>query len=530
MKKYNLCLILLISLFNATSQDVGQFFKKPRLTHHGNIALHNSLGFGSQYSAAPWNWVLTANYSLGIWGMQFPFSFGVSNMQTSYTHPFNHWQFEPEYKGFRLRLGASFLNFSPYTLAGVRFDGVAIEANPQKSGWNGAVLYGRIQNPETDDPARDNSTNRIGYGLLIGKKTKSNNLTISAFRAFDNYTLLDEGDIHPKENMSLSVSGQTNFFKNIYIKGEWGNSAYTENTLSSKQESPVKLYNPAQFLVTNRLSTSVAHAYKIEVGHRLLQLGYEYVDPYYKTLGSYYMVNDFRNLTVNAGHQFKKMSISGRFGIQQEGLAKESAHHSQRLVYSLQAHYQINSKINLSGNYSNFQTYAYIRNVVQLSETTSLSDFIDSLSCVQISQNANVNATYNFLQKGNYRHSLSFFAGMQQTDAQALYMNHSLGYVCSEKSGKQFGVNILTTIIEQSHSFGCNVYYGDNFAEKKGRWRVTLLNNCYFADKHLTKNVWSLKGSCSYDIKTKHIFQTNLALIRNNGISSLVTIGYNYTL
>jgi hypothetical protein len=114
-----------------------------------NQTYYNSWGIADRQ--VPLNFLYSGNLTLDILGkIKMPVQFSFSNQNINFSNPFNNnfrgaaYRFaqpfnrlvlKPTYKGFTLHIGTCALNFSPYTLAAHRYDGIGLEYKPKGNAW-----------------------------------------------------------------------------------------------------------------------------------------------------------------------------------------------------------------------------------------------------------------------------------------------------------------------------------------------------------------------------------------------------------
>ena len=400
------CLCLVFSLYPLSSngQAIDQFDTKKGFT------LGGSLGFSSIAYAAtgidsrrdPFDFYLTGNLNVGLFGYSFPFTFQYSNRTTTYTQPFNSFQFAPSYKWAKLYLGTASMSFSSYTLAGHQFNGVGVELTPGK--WTIAAMYGRLKRaiePDFDNPERgEPSYKRIGYGTKVGYTDDWGNVGVSFFAASDRKSSImpppPEAQLSPLSNVAVGITAQKNFFKQFYVTAEYTFSILHKesNTFPlGNTETPAELVKQATKQYFDVIAGGVGYQNKW-MG---LQLRYERVAPDYQTLGGYYFTNDMENYTIMPMLKLMdgKLSISGNIGFQRDNLNDMKGADTKRFVGAANATYVPNEKWNFTGAYSNFNSYTRHR----LQEDPTFRDELDSLNFYQLSQSFNAGAGYNFGSK-----------------------------------------------------------------------------------------------------------------------------------
>ena len=113
---------------------------------------------------------------------------------------------------------------------------------------------------------------------------------------------------------------------------------------------------PVNITSESKPAIKAALAYKIK--KYSLKLQYQRVAPGYKSMGVYYINNDFQNITIEPAINFQKqkLNIRGSIGIQQDNLSKVKKATSARTIGSAGLSWNPVSKFGINVNYSNLTT------------------------------------------------------------------------------------------------------------------------------------------------------------------------------
>ncbi len=356
----------------------------------------------------PYQYILTGNLNLNLFGYSTPFSFTYSNSQRSYTQPFNRLSFTPQYKWIKAYIGYTSMSFSPYTLSGHSFKGGGVELTP--GSWRLALMAGQLKKAIEYDPLNESSSGasykRMGYGIKVGYEKSKSSISANVFTAKD-----DEKSIQhftgnnfpqPKENIVVGVSGRTTLIDHISLEGEYALSILTSNIIpglveadSTKAESENNTID-SQAGITRRFD-----AYSFGIGYQTspfgLMLRYERVAPDYQTLGAYYFNNDMENITMVPTVRLHegRLAISGNAGIQRNNLDKSRESTTKRWVGAGNIVFTPAEKWNLTFNYSNFSTYSNIRPQTD----PFFNNSMDSLNFYQVTNQIGGSVMYSFGKK-----------------------------------------------------------------------------------------------------------------------------------
>lgn len=250
---------------------------------------------------------------------------------------------------------------------------------------------------------------RIGAGLKMGYEGKNIKGGMALFYAKDSKNTIpiprkyENADVRPMENIALAFTGSLPIAKvtGLALESEVSTSVLTHDLLKNDQRDTSK--NPIAWLLKNRnATTNVYHAVKTALTYTMekngsLSLAYERVDPNYRTLGGLFFTNDFENITINAVHQ-GKVNLGFSTGVQRDDIADKKRKSTGRMVIGYNMTFKPTEKIDVSLNYSNFQSYTFIQTGFERINRLTALDNLDTLHFTQLSQNASMNLSYNIGQ------------------------------------------------------------------------------------------------------------------------------------
>lgn len=550
--------------FAGYSQNLEAIGNENPLTVSGGLSI-NQIFYGVKGIDSrrdPYSYYASGNINFGLYGWSVPLSFSLSNQGVSYQQPFNQYGLHPTYKWVTAHIGYASMTFSPYTLNGHLFQGVGVDLAPGEK-FKFSAMYGRLLKAVEADTLNENAPTpafkRMGYGFKAHYGDSKYFGEVSLFRAKDDSTSIayvpeDEG-ILPQENLVISLSGGVTFFQKIQLKAEFANSALTRDT-RALEGGGRGIFGGALF--TPRISTSYYKAIKSSLTYSgsgyNLGIGYERIDPEYRTLGAYFFNSDLENITVNGATAFAggKINVSANVGTQRDNLDGSKISTMRRWVSALNVGFTPNEKFNMSGSYSNFQTFTNIRSqFVDINQLTPY-DNLDTLNFTQISQNLNFNANYVLPGSEKKRQNLSANVsimkaadeqgGVQQNTGSTFYnLNtaYSLNLVPKNLTlSASINYSQNKALSTKSSTLGPTVSVSKTMFDKK--LRVTgsySLNNTYM-DGSMTNRVNSVRGNASYSLRKKHNFNLsvvalNRATKQETGANDFTeftgTLGYSYS-
>jgi hypothetical protein len=353
-----------------------------------------------------------------------PFSFNFTNLGANYGYPTlpRRLSVHPQYKWVTGHIGDVAMSFSPYTLNGHMFTGVGVDLAPPNVPLKISAMYGRLQRAVEFDTAHTTipaSYKRMGYGAKVRYDQEDYFLGWSFLSAKDDVTSLDwppdSLNILPQANTAFSWEAGIKLIEGLNITVEYGLSLLTRDVRSQREGSSI--FHRA---LSNRMSTYAYNAYKADVTYQLLKntigVGYERIDPDYKTLGAYFFNNDLENVTLRyARPLFKdKVTVAASWGVQRDDLDHNKEQSSKRFVSSANISYTPNDRFNTSLSYSSFQTYMNIRSQFDYINGQTPYDNLDTLDFTQLSQNMSLSMTYDFGHNENRRQNINTNLSFQE--------------------------------------------------------------------------------------------------------------------
>lgn len=474
----------------------------------------------------PFNYFLNGNLAFSLYGVTIPASFSFTNRGFSYQYKFpnmpNRLSLHPRYKWITGHIGDVAMTFSPYTLSGHQFSGIGFDLSP-RGNWKYSLMYGRLQKAVEWDTATRSplaSYRRRGMGAKVNYAEGKFRLGASVFYAADDANSLslkpDSLQIYPQQNTAISIEASLPLAKNLVVQTEVAVSALTNDVRAPKYTDSVERTWLQKTLGFN-MATSFYKALKSQlnytVGSSSMGVGYERIDPGYKTLGAYYFNNDLENITVNfAQSLFKgKINFSGNAGYQRDDLNKEKTGGSRRMVSAFNLSYNASARFTTALSYSNFQTFTNVKPQFQYINQLTPYDNLDTLNFRQLSQNANLNVNYVIGKNKNRPQNLNVNINFQDAfDEQ--------GGVVSKGNASQF-YNFAGSYSWTDVKKAMNLAGSFNFTYNTiGKNEVLTLGPTLMVNKQFFSNKVRTSGSVSYNISKPDIGdKTRVVSFRLNG-------------
>ncbi len=551
--------------FSVKAQNLETIGKENPITINGGLSL-NQIFYavdGIDSRRDPYSYYASGNINFNLYGWSVPLSFTYSNQQGSFQQPFNQYGIHPSYKWITAHLGYSSMNFSPYTLGGHLFLGAGVDATPGK--FKISAMYGRLQKavePDSLNETNNPAFKRMGYGIKAGYADGNDQLHLILFRAKDDPSSIsyvpEELDVLPEENLVLSFIGSKELFERVILNAEYAISGITKDVRAPKVGlDENKVFVNVGDMFRPRLSSSYYNALNAGVSYQAnaftVGLGYERIDPGYRTLGAYYFNNDLVNYTVNAATAILggRVNIAANIGLQQDNLDGDKVSTMERTVGSLNVGYAASERLNFNASYSNFTTFTNIRSqFVDINQLTPY-DNLDTLNFTQISQNASLNTNYilanSETKSQNLNVNLIFQdasdeqGGVEQSSGNQFYMAnaaYSLSLVPRNLTiTGAFNYNKNKSQGANSTTLGPTLAVNKSLMERKMRLGISSSWNESFTNGEQINRVINVRGNGSYTIKKKHNLNLSLVLVNRESQGENAqafteftgTLGYSYS-
>ena len=548
------------------SQNLETIGKEKPIKISGGVSL-SQIGYAASGISSrrdPYSYFATGNLNVSLYGWNVPLSFSYSNQGVSFQQPFNQFSMHPTYKWITLHAGFTSMNFSPYTLGGHLFSGVGVDATPT-SKLKISALYGRflkaVQPDTTAGSKVQAAYDRYGYGMKVGYGDGKDFVEAIVFRAQDEQQSIrfvpETQGILPQENLVLGFTGGKSLFQKLLLRLEWATSAITRDTRASQTSTENPLGNVGG-LFTPRTSSSYYNAMKANVTYQgngySVGMGYERIDPQYRTLGSYFFNNDLENITINAATALMqgKVNLSANVGTQRDNLDESKATTLKRLVTAVNVAFAPTQRFNLALSYSSFQSFTNVRSqFVNINRLTQF-DFLDTLNFTQISQNATVNSMYQLGNNKNKRQTVSLnLTAQDAADKQGQvtqnsglrFYNFNSAYSLSITPRNltlslAFNLSMSDGAMSQSRTFGPTGSLSKQFFDKKLRTTLSVSQNESFANGFNTGSILNGRLSGNVSIKKKHNLNLSAVLVNRSSKQEgaaksftefTATLGYVYS-
>lgn len=544
---------------NVNIGSLKDILKAKPLVLNGGVSANNAFVSASDNRPESFNYCFQANANANLFGqVNLPFSVSITNSGSGYNYPIppNRFSLRPSYKWISGQIGQSAMTFSPYTLNGHPFTGGGIELTPNGP-WKVSAMAGLLQKAAAYDAKNPKNLPyyaRMGYGGKLDYDKNGFKFGISSFYAEDNAASLahkpDSLNIFPQQNLAICYTLHFKPLNGLELNIDYGQSALKLNDRDTL--SITANHNYLKALMGTSAPTTFYQAIKLITSYTFhkttLGLGYERVDPDYRTLGAFFFNNDFENITLNIAQSFlkNKISMSANVGLQYDNLNAKKQSTTKRMVGSMNLNCTPTEKLQLSGSYSNFQTHMLMQSQFQEINQSPIQN-IDSLNFIQISQNATLNA--NLITKSNEQKNQTLAINMSFQDA-----SDEKGGILQRGSGSQlYNLSTGYTMLYPKRGLSINMLYSASYnaiasnealthgptISAHGQWLNkklgTGLSTSYNNSTQGNVQIFNVRLNTSYTLMKQH--RLNMSLVnqlkssgnKSSASSFTGTLGYNYS-
>jgi hypothetical protein len=408
------------------AQDIEQVLRSKPVEANGFVNLQQM--FNRSASEQSYNYILTGNLNLKLFDViDAPFQMLFSNMGNRYTQPtFNQAAVHPKYKWAQLHIGRIAVNWTPQTVSGHVFQGIATDLLPGK--WSISALYGRFQRAIV--PLLDSVSSgvmptfkRMGYGLKVGHRNKKTQIDAMYFHAVDDTNSINQlvhGELKPLSNHVAGLSLNQAMFQKLMWQAAWHQSFMKADLRSNDKAALRSHYRTMLAWQGNKNQWNIT---------------YEYTDPDYRTLGAYYFNNDLENISLGGNLNLLKgkVNVSGQAGLQRDNLDNRKNASMRRQAYSIQAQFRLGKSGMFSGSWSSFRSFTNARPFTDFLQPNNPMLAWDTLNFREISESGNMQLMLPLPHWGKWQGSFTG-NGLWQRNAGAPgsssdFYNGAMGYV-----------------------------------------------------------------------------------------------------
>lgn len=451
-------------------QDVQQTYRTFRQRLQENpLILHGGLQAQMQFNSIsgaparrdPFNYFLSGQLNLDILGLQAPLSLALADGNATYRLPaYALVGLSPSYKWATVHLFRRNMQFSDYTLSDHGFNGVGLELSPGR--WRFMGMYGQLRKARLEDygyrQELDPNYARRGYALRMGYDHQGDAVYATLFKAADDpasLTVHDSLGLRAQENVVVSLEGKKKLSRFLSLDAEYAYSILSPVHPWPSRE-PIRSERWLSPFMTLNATSQSASAYNFGVEFSpvkswAISVKYERVNPNFLSLGTLQYRNDFEHVAVGyRGLVAKKVSLSGRLGVERNNLDQLEVESRNRLLFAAQANIPVTTRWQAALSYNNF------RQTTRLQATTDPLNPVDSIFLGSINHQWGLNSSYQI----NPSQRLLFMASLQNansivheqiTSGTSIVSNYALSYLLAPK-GAPFSstVTLLHNTITQA--------------------------------------------------------------------------------
>ncbi len=530
-----LIVLFLIGIFLQLSsishaQDIGNIIKQDPFKLSGNLSIGANMYQSSREidRRSPYSYYIQGSPTFSFYGVTIPVVLSIRDSKFNFSKRVNRIGMNPKYKWAQLFFGSNSFQFSPYTLSGQNINGIGVKLTPGK--FKFTAIRGTMKNllPQLDSLIYGKDLlpiyQRKALGLQLGFNSSVANIELSAFKAKDQLdppvmisdSLLDI--LTPEENLVVGIKAESTI-ANMFSAGvNLGGSVFTGDHTNEL----VKIEEQYQKLTQATLEPTVSTRFhfagdvfgRININGFNLGIKLKQVDPFYRSLGVFYMQDDYRNITLNTRFPLlnRKLSIAASYGIQKNNLKEFRKRTNKRNIQSFQMNYNSGSIFSISANYSNYSQ----------DQSAGLVSVDDTLRYAQVSKNISVSPKFIFTGNGRTQSVIisltqfglddlsNFHDTPRSTTSRIMNVNYGIKWKESGLGLKLAGnYNTNESIGIESKRYGGTLGVQKKF-NKKASASLSSTYNLRSSDGASSGSVISSRLSLKISPKKKHRFSLNI--------------------
>jgi hypothetical protein len=526
--------LLCIGCLTLHAQDISQLKTQKPLTIRGSLsATANTYSIsGRESTRDPFNYLLSGNVDVSVYGLSLPFSFMYSGQNLAYAQPFNRFGVSPQYKWIKAHLGYRSMNYSSYTLAGHSFLGAGVELTPGIFRLSG--VYGRFKQKTIPNSANPLDTlyapTRLGYSFKVGLGSQNNFFDLIFLQIADDSLSVDlskGGGISkmPQSNTVLGAHARFKLAKSLVWESEGALSLLTknmsDNLLADFDNSMLQNLSNA-FNLNASSEYSTAWNTSLMYTAKLYSVGLQYrrISPNFQSFGAYYFNTDIENYTLNGRFSaFKrKLNVNGNLGLQRDNLRGTKASQSARLITMANANYNSGKVFSINGTFSNYS----------INQQAGRLPLNDTIKLYQTNRNIALMPMLTF-NKGNLQQVVQlnamltdlidhneFTSANSEVSSRVAMFNYFVNHAKMEATF-MVGINYtsMQSAIQNQTLYGLSTDAGKAFFQGKLNANLSLSVN---RSDYESVPGWVNTGALilTYRPHKKHSFKLNITHIMNN--------------
>lgn len=488
----------------------------------------------------PFYWALAGNLNVKVGELVLPFSVTYNAQEAKFERPqpFNQFGVSPRYKWITTHMGYRTVQFSELTLGGNMFLGGGVELTPNRFPLEFRAIYGRFS--RAINPSNRNFYNslpsyeRWGYGSKVTLKKGDHLVDLILFKAKDDkYSLSDSvaaaSGVAPGENLVTGLNYKTLILnKRIVLDFQYAFSAYTRDIRSEEVVlDAFTYYNNLGGLYTPRSSSQFNGAFIGKVGYRgnsfQGDISFRKIDPEYRTMGSTFLNNDLRDITINLAKPFfqNKLQLNGGAGVQQNNLDKSKEFQMVRLIGNANCTYSPSSYFSLNINYANFST-----KTTHSTFSDKTIDQIDSLFYMQVTNNAGFSINCNpakDLPWTNLMLQVNYQKAKDNNSGNSEFYNISIGDQMTfpkQKLNVNAGFNLSKNSVSTLNSLMLGPATSVVKTFKEVRFVFSSAWQNAFTNENLKSRLFNTKLVCQYTYQKKHVLGIDFSFLSRQGLDA----------
>lgn len=338
------------------------------LTASGSVGMkaNGYTAGGIENRRAPASFQTNANLNFSLFGLSSGLNLLYSTDQTGLRQNMNNLSFNASWEWITVQAGSVSPSFSDYGLSGTTIRGGYITATP--GNWLFEVSGGQANRKvefQDEEGFRNPAYERWAVAGKFGYGGEDNShFHLSSHYSIDKVSDLNSGsselEIAPEENLTLTPDVQVALFDgSLTVSSQVTVSAYTRDLNSAvlpvgSQNLPAFAVNIFKPRTSSRINYAGKAGAELNLTNFGLQLGYERIQPGFKSLGISRMRDDQEEIMIAPTARLldNRLSLQGSLTLGRDNLLGTRLQTRRNTGVGTNAQYQLTDMIMLSANYN----------------------------------------------------------------------------------------------------------------------------------------------------------------------------------
>jgi hypothetical protein len=328
----------------------------------------------------------------------------------------------------------------------------------------------------------------------------------------------------PEANIVGSVVTHLTISSHLYVDADLGLSIYTNNVNSSLKLPELEKYN---LIIPINLSTQKFLAYSAAIGYKQkyfsLKLAYKWVEPGFKSMGTYFFNSDMEQISIAPAFQVLKnrLRFSGNLGLQWDNVRKQKTATTSRTVFSGGLNIDFTKKLGLDiaiSNYSMNSTpqVSLVNQKYLLTNTSKSYSFSPRFILAKKSVNQMFTANFTLSQLIDANSSTQ---SINEIETKMAFISYSLNFLKNAITFNASANLIINTLkSDETKNYGLNAGINKGILKNK----IQLGSNISYtlSKSKGSSNVLNLGLNCLYNLSKHNRIYVRWIMLHNKPVEA----------